>query len=132
MSLEKRVRIAYNPVLSIRIGGTFKIDTSARPKWPGNRLCARGCESIRLEKHESSPRPAARDGMEQEPYEFRSCPAKPESKGKASSRCGIGTHEKTIGTFRTHAFLASKERGFHHADHDSGLLGVRSVPQVFW
>src|SRR5262249_713539 len=31
-----------------------------------------------------SPRLAARDGMEQEPYEFRIRPAKPESKGKAT------------------------------------------------
>jgi|GEM_PF-5388387 hypothetical protein len=30
---------------------------------------------IRVELFESSPRLAARDGMEQEPYEFRSCPA---------------------------------------------------------
>jgi len=35
-------------------------------------------------EHESSPRLAARDGMEQEPYEFRIRPAKPESKGKAT------------------------------------------------
>src|SRR5690349_8978463 len=67
--------------------------------------------------------------MEQEPYEFRSCPAKPESKGKASA--ALQPHEKTIGTFRAHAFLASKESGFHHADHDSGLLGVRSRQRFF-
>jgi len=44
---------------------------------------------INLEKHESSPRLAARDGMEQEPYEFRIRLGEPESKGKA-----------THGTFR--------------------------------
>src|SRR5215471_1825670 len=52
-----------------------------------------------MELFESSPRLAARDGMEQEPYEFRSCPARiakrsssiPESKGKerAASRLSL-------------------------------------------
>ena len=56
---------------------------------------------IGLEKHESSPRLAARDGMEQEPYEFWIRPAKPESKGKA-----------THGKFRKHAFLASQKLSF--------------------
>jgi hypothetical protein len=37
-----------------------------------------------LGKHESSPRLAARDGMEQEPYEFRIRFAKPESESKAT------------------------------------------------
>jgi hypothetical protein len=45
----------------------------------------------------SSPRLAARDGMEQEPYEFWICPANPESQGKA-----------TYGKFRKPAFLASQ------------------------
>jgi hypothetical protein len=39
---------------------------------------------MNLEKHESSPRLAARDGMEQEPYEFRIRTAKPESQGEAT------------------------------------------------
>jgi hypothetical protein len=34
-----------------------------------------------LEKHESSPRLAARDGMEQEPYEFRIRPSEAGIKG---------------------------------------------------
>ena len=54
-----------------------------------------------LEKHESSPRLAARDGMEQEPYEFWICPANPESEGKA-----------THGKFRKYAFLASQKTSF--------------------
>jgi len=36
---------------------------------------------INLEKHQSSPRLAARDGMEQEPYEFRIRPSESEIKG---------------------------------------------------
>ncbi len=39
--------------------------------------------------------------MEQEPYEFWICPAKPESKGKA-----------THGKFRKYAFLASQKTSF--------------------
>src|SRR5258707_8529953 len=54
-----------------------------------------------LEKHESSPRLAARDGMEQEPYEFRIRWAKPGSQGEA-----------TYGSFRKHAFLASQKMNF--------------------
>jgi hypothetical protein len=54
-----------------------------------------------LEKHESSPRLAARDGMEQEPYEFWICPANPESQGEA-----------TYGSIRKHAFLASQKISF--------------------
>src|SRR5260370_7269755 len=54
-----------------------------------------------LEKNESSPRLGARDGMEQEPYEFRICAAKPKPKGKA-----------THGAFRKYAFLASQKMSF--------------------
>src|SRR5258707_14149447 len=54
-----------------------------------------------LEKHESSPSLAARDGMEQEPYEFRIRWAKPGSQGEA-----------TYGSFRKHAFLASQKMNF--------------------
>src|SRR5260370_7141977 len=48
--------------------------------------------------NESSPRLAARDGMEQEPYESRAAPG---SKGKA-----------THGAFRKYAFLASQKTSF--------------------
>src|SRR5438445_2384754 len=54
-----------------------------------------------LEKHASSPRLPARDGMEQEPYEFRIRWAKPGSQGEA-----------TYGSFRKHAFLASQKISF--------------------
>ena len=47
----------------------------------------------------SSPRLAARDGMEQEPYEFRVCSMNPESKGKA-----------TYGAFREHAFSSLRKK----------------------
>jgi hypothetical protein len=43
--------------------------------------------------NKSSPRLAARDGMEQEPYEFRLHCMRAESKGQA-----------TYGAFRKHAF----------------------------
>jgi hypothetical protein len=46
----------------------------------------------------SSPRLAARDGMEQEPYEFWIRSMNAESKGKA-----------TYGAFHEHAFLASQK-----------------------
>src|SRR5207245_11201537 len=85
-----------------------------------NRLWARGQQVARLEKYESSPRPAARDGLEQQPYEFWICPASPESKGKA-----------THGKFRKHAFLASQINSSYRAYHHSGLPGVCSTPQDF-
>jgi len=69
-----------------------------------------------MELFESSPRLAARDGMEQEPYEFRRSPARiacdshraPESKGKerAASRLSLRTH----GKIRTHAFPDFKKK----------------------
>jgi hypothetical protein len=49
--------------------------------------------SRKLGVKKSSPRLAARDGMEQEPYEFWIRSMNPESKGKA-----------TYGAFREHAF----------------------------
>src|SRR5882762_11122060 len=69
-----------------------------------------------LEKHESSPRLAARDGMEQEPYEFRIRWAKPGSQGEA-----------TYGSFRKHAFLASQKMNFKRGRY-SGLRGVCPTP----
>src|ERR1700687_2762296 len=77
---------------------------SARPPGKGDPKpgSAPGALAVTgLEKHESSPRLAARDGMEQEPYEFRIRPAKPESQGEA-----------TYGSFRKHAFLASHKTNF--------------------
>jgi hypothetical protein len=49
-----------------------------------------------LDTSEPSPRPAVRDGMKQESYEFHSRPARMGSKDEA-----------TYGVFRKHAFLAS-------------------------
>jgi hypothetical protein len=54
--------------------------------------------------------------MEQEPYEFRIRPAKPESKGKA-----------THGSIRKHAFLASHKMFFLSADARSEWFGVCSA-----
>jgi hypothetical protein len=72
---------------------------------------------MNLEKHEPSPRLAARDGMEQEPYEFWIRPAKPESQGEA-----------TYGKFRKHAFLASQKMSFFQ--RGSALRIVRSLSRV--
>src|SRR5216683_3115667 len=68
---------------------------------PRNRASRQELGNTDLEKHESSPRLAARDGMEQEPYEFRIRLAKPGSEGEA-----------THGTIRKHAFLASQKTSF--------------------
>jgi hypothetical protein len=57
--------------------------------------------------------------MEQEPYEFRIRPAKPESKGKA-----------THGSIRKYAFLASHQTIFLSADARSEWLGVYAAPLV--
>jgi hypothetical protein len=57
--------------------------------------------------------------MEQEPYEFRIRPAKPESKGKA-----------THGSIRKYAFLASHQTVFLSADARSEWLGVYAAPLV--
>src|SRR5690242_20939775 len=82
-----------------------------------------------MELFESSPRLAARDGMEQEPYEFRSCPASialrsssiPGSKGKerAASRLSLRTH----GKIRTHAFPGFKK----HQRAQTARTEVRSL-----
>src|SRR5260370_34558206 len=77
-----------------------------------------------LEKDESWPRLAARDGMEQEPYEFRICAAKPKPKGKA-----------THGAFRKYAFLASHKTSFERgrllrmARGPSSAAGLRQPMQ---
>src|SRR5580698_5573434 len=69
----------------------------------------------------SSPRLAARDGMEQEPYEFWVCSMNPESKGKA-----------TYGAVREHAFprFTKVERIFL-ALRLTASLGVRLALQDF-
>jgi len=81
--LRKRLGSRTITALSIRFSFLL-IDTSARQMWSGIELRARSSGRINLEKHESSPRLAARDGMEQEPYEFRIRSAKPESQGEAT------------------------------------------------
>ncbi len=94
-------RIGYNcDVVDSRFS-ILQIDTSARPGNPDFGSAPGARESPAWKKHESSPRLAARDGMEQEPYEFRIRPAGPEPKGKA-----------THGKFRKHAFLASQKMSF--------------------
>src|SRR5260370_39741455 len=87
--------------LSIRGFATSKSTRPPGKSDPEFGLRARSSGATDLEKHESSPRLAARDGMEQEPYEFRIRPAKPESQGKA-----------THGKFRKHALLASQKTSF--------------------
>jgi len=94
-------RIGYNcDVVDSRFS-ILQIDTSARPGNPDSGSAPGARESPAWKKHESSPRLAARDGMEQEPYEFRIRPAGPEPKGKA-----------THGSIRKHAFLASQKISF--------------------
>src|SRR5437867_3461789 len=89
--LEKKPQCEYTPgVVESLLGST-------RP--PGKRGLPTGSRpgahsATRLEKHESSPRLAARDGMEQEPYEFRIRPAKPGSKGKATH--GSSAHTPSL------------------------------------
>src|SRR6266849_9807260 len=80
---------------------------------PGNWASRQELVGHHLEKHESSPRLAARDGMEQEPYEFRIRLAKPESEGEA-----------THGTLRKHAFLASQKTSF---ERGPALRIIRSL-----
>src|SRR5712692_2927443 len=99
--LEKHIRIEYNSDVVDSLQVSSK---STRP--PGKcdpviGLRARSSGGTDLEKHESSPRLAARDGMEQEPYEFRIRSVKPGSEGEA-----------THGTLRKHAFLASQKTSF--------------------
>src|SRR6266852_8636731 len=111
-------RIRYNfSVVDSRFS-ILQIDTSARPGNPDFGSAPGARESPAWKKHESSPRLAARDGMEQEPYEFRIRPAKPESKGKA-----------THGKFRKHAFLASQKLSFERGPA-LRIVGSLSTPQV--
>src|SRR5713226_7790718 len=73
---------------------------------------------LHLEKRESSPRLAARDGMEQEPYEFRIRLAKPESEGR----------RRTDHSASTPSLLHRKQ--VLSADPHSELRGVCPTPQV--
>jgi hypothetical protein len=80
-ALEKVALIEYNFVVVDSLFG-FLQSTSppgkSDPEFWASRQELRGAY---LEKNESSPRPAARDGMEQEPYEFRIRPSESEIKG---------------------------------------------------
>src|SRR5260370_31372373 len=117
--LENVLQLGYTYGVVDSLEVSFK---STRPPGkcdPEIGLRARSSGGTDLEKHESSPRLAARDGMEQEPYEFRIRPAKPESQGKARH-----------GKFRKHALLASQKRVLS-ADACSEWLGVRSAPRVY-
>src|SRR5882762_1106822 len=99
--LENVLQLGYTYGVVDSLEVSFK---STRPPGkcdPEIGLRARSSGATDLEKHESSPRLAARDGMEQEPYEFRIRAAKPESQGKA-----------THGKFRKHALLASQKTSF--------------------
>src|SRR5216684_3820666 len=96
--------------LSIRGFATSKSTRPPGKSDPEFGLRARSSGGTDLEKHESSPRLAARDGMEQEPYEFWICPANLESKGEA-----------THGAFRKYAFLASQKMIFLSVDPHSEL-----------
>jgi len=81
VGLEKMARIGYNPVVVDSYPEIPpEIDTSARYRGPRNWASRQELAGMDLEKHESSPRLAARDGMEQDPrdlgpegkpYEFR-------------------------------------------------------------
>jgi hypothetical protein len=73
--------------------GFLPIGTSAKYIRPSLLALRQELMSRKLGVKKSSPRLAARDGMEQEPYEFWIRPMNPESKGKA-----------TYGAFREHAF----------------------------
>ena len=71
----------------------LQIGTSAKYIRPSLLALRQELVSRKLGVKKSSPRLAARDGMEQEPYEFWIRSMNSESKGKA-----------TYGTFREHAF----------------------------
>src|SRR5260370_13381041 len=99
--LENVLQLGYTYGVVDSLEVSFK---STRPPGkcdPEIGLRARSSGGTDLEKHESSPRLAARDGMEQEPYEFRIRLAKPGSEGEA-----------THGTLRKYAFLASQKTSF--------------------
>jgi hypothetical protein len=75
-TIEKLTLIGYNFMVVDSQFVLLQIDTSARELLPRNRALRQELGKRKPgEKHESSPRPAARDGMEQEPYEFRIRPS---------------------------------------------------------
>ncbi|HXJ05905.1 MAG TPA: hypothetical protein VNH65_12455 [Candidatus Acidoferrum sp.] len=78
--------------------GNLQIGTSAKQIRPSHIASRQELGSRKLGVKKSSPRLAARDGMEQEPYEFWIRSMNPESKGKA-----------TYGAFREHAFPSFKK-----------------------
>ena len=78
--------------------GFLTIGTSAKYIRPSLLASRQELWSRMLGVKKSSPRLAARDGMEQEPYEFWIRLINPGSKGKA-----------TYGAFREHAFPSFKK-----------------------
>jgi hypothetical protein len=91
--LEKRRQFRYTLLAVDSQFGNLPIGTSAKSLRLCNLASRQELVSRTLGVKKSSPRLAARDGMEQEPYEFWICSMNPESKGKA-----------TYGAFREHAF----------------------------
>src|ERR1700687_3544093 len=94
---------------------------SARPPGKGDPKpgSAPGALAVTgLEKHESSPRLAARDGMEQEPYEFRI----------RSTKRNHRVRRRTEYYASTPSLLQLKR--VLSADAHSGLLGVCPAPNT--
>lgn len=96
--LEKRRQIGYTLLAVDSQFGNLQIGTSAKSIRPCCLASRQELGSRKLGVKKSSPRLAARDGMEQEPYEFWIRSMNPESKGKA-----------TYGAFREHAFPSFKK-----------------------
>src|SRR6267378_2739210 len=116
--LENVLQLGYTYGVVDSLEVSFK---STRPPGkcdPEIGLRARSSGATDLEKHESSPRLAARDGMEQEPYEFRIRPAKPESQGR----------RRTDHSANTPSLLHTKR--ILSADAHSELSGVCPTPQM--
>jgi hypothetical protein len=99
-SLRKHLFYSKIDVLSIR----FSSSKSTRPPGVVGPIF-RPAPGVgqRPGEHKSSPRPGARDGMKQEPYELRSGSARSQSKGEATNADADIT-----------PFLASEKMGFHH------------------
>lgn len=72
LALEKVACFRYTNVAVDSLHGILQIGTSAKHIRPSHLASRQELRSRKLGVKQSSPRLAARDGMKQEPYEFRS------------------------------------------------------------
>jgi hypothetical protein len=70
LALEKVIRFRYTEVAVDSLSGNLQIGTSAKSIRPSHLASHQELIGRKLGVKQSSPRLAARDGMEQEPYEF--------------------------------------------------------------